>query len=111
MKQVCEPLGIKTVSLNCSIGREEYGQRLRLFAAELNKPHAATAVVLGDTYDLQTAVAPPFDVKLHLLAEYADYVAGIYEKESGGENPELDYLRRSTRKRPCTSSGLHRPHQ
>jgi hypothetical protein len=73
--------------------REEYGQRLRLFAAELNKPHAATAVVLGDTYDLQTAVAPPFDVKLHLLAEYADYVAGIYEKESGGESPELGYLR------------------
>ncbi|EMA55884.1 hypothetical protein [Halococcus salifodinae] len=73
--------------------REEYGQRLRLFAAELNKPHAATAVVLGDTYDLQTAVAPPFDVKLHLLAEYADYVAGVYEKERGGESPELGYLR------------------
>jgi hypothetical protein len=73
--------------------REGYGQRLRLFAAELNKPHAATAIVLGDTYDLQTAVVPPFDVKLHLLAEYADYVAGVYEKESGGESPELGYLR------------------
>lgn len=73
--------------------RNEYGQRLRLFTAELNKPHAETAVVLGDTYDLQTAVVPPFDVKLHLLAEYADYVAGIYEKESGGESPELGYIR------------------
>ena len=73
--------------------RDEYGQRLRLFTAELNKPHAAIAVVLGDTYDLQTTVAPPFDVKLHLLAEYADYVAGVYEKESGGESPELGYVR------------------
>lgn len=73
--------------------RDEYDLRLRQFAAELNKPHAATAIVLGDTYDLQTTVAPPFDVKLHLLAEYADHVAGVYEKESGGESPELGYIR------------------
>ena len=73
--------------------RGAYGRRLREFANCLNMPTNAESIVLGDTLDLDTAVVPAFDVKLNLLGEAADYIAGVYEKESGGESPELGVVR------------------
>lgn len=73
--------------------RDEYGIRLRKFAHRLNMPTNAESIVLGDTIDLDTTVVPAFDIKLNLLGEAADYIAGVYEKESGGEGPELGVVR------------------
>lgn len=73
--------------------RGAYGRRLREFANCLNMPTNAESIVLGDTIDLDTAVVPEFDIKINLLGEAADYIAGVYEKESGGESPELGVVR------------------
>lgn len=73
--------------------RDEYGIRLRKFAHRLNMPTNAASIVLGDTIDLETTVLPEFDIKINLLGEAADYIAGVYEKEAGGESPELGFIR------------------
>ncbi|MDG5820775.1 hypothetical protein [Natronococcus sp. A-GB7] len=73
--------------------RGAYGRRLREFANCLNMPTNAESIVLGDTINLDTAVVPEFDIKINLLGEAADYIAGVYEKESGGESPELGVVR------------------
>lgn len=73
--------------------RDEYGRRLREFAHCLNMPTTAESIVLGDTLELETAVVPEFDIKINLLGEAADYIAGVYEKEAGGESPELGVIR------------------
>ena len=73
--------------------RGAYGRRLREFANCLNMPTNAESIVLGDTIDLDTTVVPEFDIKINLLGEAADYIAGVYEKESGGESPELGVVR------------------
>ncbi|MHC3439818.1 hypothetical protein ACYJ1Y_17435 [Natrialbaceae archaeon A-gly3] len=73
--------------------RDEYGYRLREFANRLNMPANAESIVLGDTMNLDTAVVPEFDIKINLLGEAATYIAGVYEKEDGGESPELGFIR------------------
>jgi len=73
--------------------RNEYGRRLREFANCLNMPTNTESIVLGDTRNLNTSVVPEFDVKINLLGEFADAIAGVYEKESGGESPELGVCR------------------
>ncbi|GAB7018844.1 hypothetical protein JCM18750_17050 [Halostagnicola bangensis] len=73
--------------------RSAYGRRLREFANCLNMPTNAESIVLGDTIDLDTEVVPEFDIKINLLGEATDYIAGVYEKESGGESPELGVVR------------------
>jgi len=73
--------------------RSAYGRRLREFANCLNMPTNAESIVLGDTIDLDTAVVPEFDIKINLLGEAADYIAGVYEKENGGDSPELGIVR------------------
>ncbi|MDJ1432982.1 hypothetical protein [Halostagnicola sp. A-GB9-2] len=73
--------------------RSAYGRRLREFANCLNMPTNAESIVLGDTIDLDTEVVPEFDIKINLLGEAADYIAGVYEKENGGESPELGVVR------------------
>lgn len=73
--------------------RGEYGRRLREFANCLNMPTNAASIVLGDTRSLDTAVVPEFDIKITLLGEFADSIAGVYEKEDGGESPELGVCR------------------
>lgn len=73
--------------------RGAYGRRLREFANCLNMPTNAESIVLGDTLTLDTAVVPEFDIKINLLGETADYIAGVYENESGGESPELGIVR------------------
>ncbi len=73
--------------------RGQYGHRLREFANCLNMPTNSESIVLGDTLDLDTAVIPEFDIKINLLGEFADSIAGVYEKEDGGESPELGVCR------------------
>lgn len=73
--------------------RGEYGIRLRRFAHRVNMPTNAASVVLGDTIDLDTSVLPEFDIKINVLGEATDYIAGVYEKEAGGESPELGFVR------------------
>lgn len=73
--------------------RDPYGRRLREFANCLNMGTNAESIILGDTVNLETEVVPEFDIKINLLGEAADYIAGVYEKESGGESPELGFVR------------------
>jgi hypothetical protein len=79
--------------------RRNYHRSLRIAQYELAKPTTATAVVLGDTPPLGLTVgqgrADPlaFELKFHLLTEFADLNVAIYEKDSGGEAVELGLLR------------------
>ncbi|SFS10384.1 hypothetical protein SAMN05216559_3718 [Halomicrobium zhouii] len=73
--------------------RGSYHVRLRTFTHRLELPTTTTATILGDTIDLETNVLPAFDIKIHLLGEAADYIAGVYEKEDGGEAPEFGVVR------------------
>jgi hypothetical protein len=72
--------------------RGDYEVRLRAMAYELSKPIDAEATLIGDTADPDTRVVPSFLIKFHALAEFADHLVGGYEKESGGESPELGLL-------------------
>jgi hypothetical protein len=79
--------------------RRNYHRSLRIAQYELAKPTTATAVVLGDTPPLGLTVGQgrtdplAFELKFHLLTEFADLNAAIYEKDSGGEAVELGLLR------------------
>lgn len=79
--------------------RRNYHRSLRTAQYELAKPTTATAVVLGDTPPLglttgQGRTDPlEFELKFHLLTEFADLNVAIYEKDSGGEAVELGLLR------------------
>jgi hypothetical protein len=72
--------------------RDGFERQLRLVQNELNKRTDTFAAVVGDLRDPDFADRSPFAVKLHLLATYADWIAGVYEKESGGESPELGVI-------------------
>jgi hypothetical protein len=79
--------------------RRNYHQSLRVAQYELAKPTTATAVVLGDTPPLGLTIGQgrtdpiEFELKFHLLTEFADLNVAIYEKDSGGESVELGLLR------------------
>lgn len=79
--------------------RRTYRRSLRIAQYELAKPTTATAVVLGDTPPLGLTIGPEradpleFELKFHLLTEFADRNVAIYEKDSGGEAVELGLLR------------------
>lgn len=79
--------------------RRNYHQSLRITQYELAKATTAMAVVLGDTPPLGLTIGRGrtdplgFELKFHLLTEFADLNAAIYEKESGGEAVELGLLR------------------
>lgn len=79
--------------------RGTYHRSLRIAQYELSKPTTATAVVLGDTPALGLTIGSErvepleFEIKFHLLTEFADRNVAIYEKESGGEAVELGLLR------------------
>jgi hypothetical protein len=78
--------------------RGTYEPRLRALQYELSKPSDAAAVLIGDAPDIDLDISSPtadplgFLIKFHLLGEFADYLVGVYEKESGGESPELGLL-------------------
>lgn len=79
--------------------RRNYHRSLRIAQYELAKPTTATAVVLGDTPPLGLTIGQgrtdplEFELKFHLLTEFADLNIAIYEKDSGGEAVELGLLR------------------
>lgn len=79
--------------------RRNYNQSLRITQYELAKATTAMAVVLGDTPPLGLTIGRgrtdplEFELKFHLLTEFADLNVAIYEKESGGEAVELGLLR------------------
>lgn len=71
--------------------RSGYRQRLRATQHEIEKSQTSTyPVVLGDTPDIQGIPKElNFFLRFHLLATGADEILGVYEKDSGGESPEL----------------------
>ncbi len=79
--------------------RGSYHRSLRIAQYELAKATTATAVVLGDTPSLGLTISHgrtdpvEFEIKFHLLTEFADRNVGVYEKDSGGEAVELGLLR------------------
>ena len=72
--------------------RDKFEQNLRLVQSELNKRTDTFAAVVGDLRDPEFEGRSAFTIKLHLTATYADWVVGVYEKESGGESPELGVI-------------------
>jgi len=79
--------------------RGSYHRSLRIAQYELAKATTATAVVLGDTPSIGLNIGQgrtdplEFELKFHLLTEFADRNVAIYEKDSGGEAVELGLLR------------------
>ena len=69
--------------------REPYIRRLRAVQNELTKQLGAYPFIMGDLLELPTERLNTFDIMFSLLATYSDYIVGIFEKESGGEAPEL----------------------
>lgn len=68
--------------------RSPYRYRLRSAAHELKKIGAYT-VILGDVKQLRTSRLPDEDIMFTLIAAFSSYIVAIYEKDSGGEAPEL----------------------
>lgn len=78
--------------------RGTYHKSLRIAQYELAKPTTANAIVLGDTPPLGLTIGQgrtdplEFELKFHLLTEFADTNVAVYEKDSGGEAVELGLL-------------------
>jgi len=68
---------------------QPYIQRLRATAHELNKRPLSFALVVGDTPDPSLSAVSSFRVKFHVLCTVADWVVGVYEKDTKGESNEL----------------------
>jgi hypothetical protein len=69
--------------------RDPYIRRLRAVQTELTKQLGAYPFIMGDLLELPTERLNTFDIMFSLLATYSDYIVGVFEKESGGEAPEL----------------------
>jgi hypothetical protein len=69
--------------------RDPYIRRLRAVQNELTKQLGAYPFIMGDLLELPTERLNTFDIMFSLLATYSDYIIGVFEKESGGEAPEL----------------------
>jgi len=69
--------------------RDPYIRRLRAMQNELTKQLGAYPFIMGDLLELPTERLNTFDIMFSLLATYSDYIVGVFEKESGGEAPEL----------------------
>lgn len=69
--------------------RDPYIRRLRAVQNELTKQLGAYPFIMGDLLELPADRLNAFDVMFALLATYSDYIVGVFEKESGGEAPEL----------------------
>jgi len=69
--------------------RDPYIRRLRAVQNELTKQLGAYPFILGDLLGIPTDRLNTFDIMFSLLATYSDYIVGVFEKESGGEAPEL----------------------
>lgn len=69
--------------------RDPYIRRLRAVQNELAKQLGAYPFIMGDLLELPAERLNTFDIMFSLLATYSDYIVGVFEKESGGEAPEL----------------------
>jgi len=69
--------------------RDPYIRRLRAVQNELTKQLGAYPFIMGDLLELPTDRLNTFDIMFSLLATYSDYIVGVFEKDSGGEAPEL----------------------
>ncbi len=69
--------------------RDPYIRRLRVVQTELTKQLGSYPFIMGDLLELPTDRLNTFDIMFSLLATYSDYIVGVFEKESGGEAPEL----------------------
>lgn len=69
--------------------RDPYIRRLRAVQNELTKQLGAYPFILGDLPELPAERLNAFDIMFAMLATYSDYIVGVFEKESGGEAPEL----------------------
>lgn len=69
--------------------RDPYLRRLRIVENELNRRVSAYAFVMGDLQEIGLEKLPEFQIRFYLLAEYADYIVGVYEQDAGGEVTEL----------------------
>jgi hypothetical protein len=69
--------------------RDPYIRRLRAVQNELTKQLGAYPFIMGDLLELPAERLNSFDITFSLLATYSDYIVGVFEKESGGEAPEL----------------------
>ncbi|ADJ16501.1 hypothetical protein C497_01545 [Halalkalicoccus jeotgali B3] len=69
--------------------RDPYIRRLRAVQNELAKQLGAYPFIMGDLLELPADRLNVFDIMFALLATYSDYIVGVFEKESGGEAPEL----------------------
>jgi len=69
--------------------RDPYIRRLRAVQNELAKQIGAYPFLMGDLLELPTDRLNTFDIMFALVATYSDYIVGIWEKDSGGEAPEL----------------------
>ena len=69
--------------------RDPYIRRLRAVQNELTKQLGAYPFIMGDLLEIPTDRLNTFDIMFSLLAAYSDYIVGVFEKESGGEAPEL----------------------
>lgn len=71
--------------------RRGFRERLRAAQHEIEKSRTSTyPVVLGDTPEIDLIPDDlSFFLRFHLLATGADEIIGVYEKDSGGESPEL----------------------
>jgi hypothetical protein len=69
--------------------RDPYIRRLRAVQNELTRQLGAYPFIMGDLLELLADRLNTFDIMFSLLATYSDYIVGVFEKESGGEAPEL----------------------
>ncbi|MFC6613705.1 hypothetical protein ACFQAS_01810 [Halopenitus salinus] len=69
--------------------RDPHLRRLRAVQNELTKQLGSYPFIMGDLLELPAERLNTFDIMFSLLATYSDYIVGVFEKESGGEAPEL----------------------
>jgi hypothetical protein len=81
--------GDQTTYLVLGSYREPYIRRLRAVSDRLNRRYGTYAFLIGDLADIDITRLPEFRVKFHLTAAFADYVAGVFEQDAGGEINEL----------------------
>ena len=81
--------GDQTTYLVLGSYREPHIRRLRAVSDRLNRRYGTYAFLIGDLADIDITRLPEFRVKFHLTAAFADYVAGVFEQDAGGEINEL----------------------
>lgn len=72
--------------------RDPYLRRVRAVSDRLNRRYGTYAFLIGDLSNIELPRIPEFRVKFHITATLCDYVAAVFEQDSGGEINELGKL-------------------